>query len=45
MTREALERAVGGGLWVGSFVRALADRFLELEKRLAYLRQAEEQDQ
>ena len=34
VTREILSNAVGLTSWVGSFVRALADRFREVDERL-----------
>jgi serine/threonine-protein kinase len=39
VTRDALERAIGTDSWVGAFVRALAERFREVDARLALLRQ------
>jgi len=35
VTRDALERAVGTDSWVGAFVRALAERFREVDAALA----------
>jgi serine/threonine-protein kinase len=43
VTRESLERALGGDSFVGSFVRALAERFHALEAQLAWYRRAVEQ--
>ncbi|HEY3354474.1 MAG TPA: protein kinase, partial [Polyangia bacterium] len=35
VTRDALERAIGTDSWVGAFVRALAERFRDVDARLA----------
>jgi serine/threonine-protein kinase len=43
VTRDALERAIGTDSWVGAFVRALAERFHEVDARLAKLRRDEEE--
>jgi serine/threonine-protein kinase len=42
VTREALEHAVGRDSWLGAFVRVLAERFQELDARLAQQRQGDE---
>jgi len=38
VTRETIERAMGHDSWLGVFVRVLAERFRELDQRLAELR-------
>jgi serine/threonine-protein kinase len=38
VTREALERELGRGSWAGAFVKALAERFRDVDEKLARLR-------
>jgi serine/threonine-protein kinase len=38
VTRESFERAIGGDSWMGSFVRGLSERFLEIDERLSRIR-------
>ncbi len=38
VTRDALERELGRASWSGAFVRALAERFRDVDERLAQLR-------
>jgi len=40
VTREALERELGRGSWAGAFVKALAERFRDVDEKLAKLRSA-----
>jgi len=38
VTRDALERELGTGSWAGAFVKALAERFRDVDEKLARLR-------
>jgi eukaryotic-like serine/threonine-protein kinase len=38
VTRDAFERELGTGSWMGVFMRALAERFRELDSRLSRMR-------
>jgi serine/threonine-protein kinase len=38
VTREALQRELGRGSWAGAFVKALAERFRDVDEKLARLR-------
>jgi serine/threonine-protein kinase len=38
VTRDALERELGRGSWAGTFVKALAERFRDVDEKLARLR-------
>ncbi|HEX4336463.1 MAG TPA: cyclic nucleotide-binding domain-containing protein [Polyangiaceae bacterium] len=38
VSREALEQELGRGSWAGAFVRALAERFRDVDEKLAKLR-------
>ncbi|HVW24645.1 MAG TPA: protein kinase [Polyangiaceae bacterium] len=40
VTRDALERELGRGSWAGAFVKALAERFRDVDDKLAKLRSA-----
>jgi serine/threonine-protein kinase len=42
VTRDALDRELGRGSWAGAFVKALADRFTDVDAQLGRLREEKE---
>lgn len=44
VTKSALSNALGLNMWMGTFVKALADRFRDVDERLRQLEQGERRD-